>query len=341
MGRHSISAGTSAVVFRASRAIAACVIVLASLFVFPNGVPWLIAAWLAVYTWQVFRGRYGIVWLVGCLAVLLAKRLTPAPGLLLLMGAMLAVILLGALQVRRRSPSPSQWFAWSGVLGLWILWAGMAAGWYGATHCRHPLVFDPQRPVVCIGDSMTSCGIFGGYPSDLQELLTVPVANLGIGGITALDTVGKFNELLPKLASHHPQAVVIELGGHDFLRHFGRAATKSSLKEIIHAVRRHGAEPVLMEIPRDYLSDPFWGLEREIAREEDVELVPDTAMRIIFLRSTLLPPGCWLGEPYLTDETGIHPNARGRQILAGAVAEALERMYGSRIVKGGGAAQAK
>ena len=28
------------------------------------------------------------------------------------------------------------------------------------------------------------------------------------------------------------------------------------------------AEVVLMEIPRAYMSDPYWGLEREIAREE-------------------------------------------------------------------------
>ena len=63
------------------------------------------------------------------------------------------------------------------------------------------------------------------------------------------------------------------------------------------------------------------------------ELVSDTAMRRIFLRSTVFPPGTWLGEPYLTDETGIHPNQRGKQILAEHVAESLERMYGPQIRK--------
>ncbi len=63
------------------------------------------------------------------------------------------------------------------------------------------------------------------------------------------------------------------------------------------------------------------------------ELVPDTAMRRVFLRSRVFPPGTWLGEPYLTDETGIHPNDRGNQILADYVAEALERMYGPGIRK--------
>ncbi|MGA2257631.1 MAG: hypothetical protein ABSG53_23460 [Thermoguttaceae bacterium] len=80
-------------------------------------------------------------------------------------------------------------------------------------------------------------------------------------------------------------------------------------------------------------SDPYWGLERELAREEDVELASDTAMRRIFLRSTAFPPGSWLGEPYLTDETGIHPNELGKQILAEHVAETLVRMYGPRTRK--------
>ena len=88
-----------------------------------------------------------------------------------------------------------------------------------------------------------------------------------------------------------------------------------------------------MEIPRDFIGDPYWGLEREIARQEGVELLPDTALRKIFLRSTVFPPGSWLGKPYLTDETGIHPNERGNQVLAESVAAALERMYGPQIRK--------
>jgi hypothetical protein len=151
-------------------------ILVASLLAFPNAVPWLVAAWLLAYTLLVLFGRKGHICLGACAAVLVAKRLTPAPGLL----ALVAVIL---------------------------------------------------------------------------------------------------------------------------------------------------------EIPRAHMSDPYWGLEREIARQEDVELIPDTAMRTIFLRSPTFPPGSWRGEPYLTDETGIHANARGSQILAESVAEALQRMYGPRIRK--------
>jgi acyl-CoA thioesterase I len=177
---------------------------------------------------------------------------------------------------------------------------------------------------------MTSLGVQGGYPNTLQGLISLPVVNLGIGGISAKQTA---EEHLLKLSRLNPQVVVIELGGHDFLNGYTRASTKAYLKRIIESVRQIGAEVVLMEIPRAFISDPYWGLEREIARQEDVELVPDTAMRWIFLRSTVFPPGIWLGEPYLTDDTGIHANERGKQILAAHVAEALERMYGPRIRK--------
>jgi lysophospholipase L1-like esterase len=264
--------------------------------------------------------------LIGCLAVLIGKRLTPAPGLLALMAVMLVIVLLST--VRRGQLSISRRFVWLCMPVLWIAWAGMTVDWYAAAHCRHPVVLKADRPVACFGDSMTSLGVSGGYPGNLQALISLPVVNLGIGGISAKQTV---EEQLLKAAHLNPQVVVIELGGHDFLNGYSRASTKSYLKKIIDSMRQIDAEVVLMEIPRAFISDPYWGLEREIAREEDIELVSDSAMRRIFLRSTAFPPGTWLGEPYLTDESGIHPNQRGKQILAEHVAEALDRMYGPRI----------
>jgi lysophospholipase L1-like esterase len=246
------------------------------------------------------------------------------------MAVMSAIILFSICDVRRRRPVASRQFAWLSVLVLWIAWGGMALDWYAAAHCRNPVALSPDRPVVCFGDSMTSLGAHGGYPRNLQGLISVPVVNLGIGGISARQAA---DEHLLELTNLNPQAVVIELGGHDFLHGYSRASTKACLKSIIDTVRQAGAEVVLMEVPRDFISDPYWGLEREIARQEGVELVPDTALRKIFLRSTVFPPGSWLGEPYLTDETGIHANERGNQILAESVAAALEQMYGPRIRK--------
>jgi acyl-CoA thioesterase I len=308
----------------------------ASLLVFPNAIPWLIAVWLSAYSLLALFGRRGNLCLGACAAILVAKLVTPAPGILGLLAVMLAVVMIGMAIGRSGTATLSRRFAWLSALALWIAWSGMTVDWYAATHCRHPVVLRADRPIVCFGDSMTSCGLLGAYPRDLQKLVTLPVVNMGIGGISARQAV---EDHLPEVLRYNPQVVVIELGGHDYLRSYelpgySRASTKANLKAIINASRQIGAEIVLMEIPRAYMSDSFWGLEREIAREEDVELMPDTAMRTLFLHSPAMPPGIWLGGPYLTDETGIHPNALGNEILAEAVAGTLERMYGCGIRKG-------
>jgi lysophospholipase L1-like esterase len=197
---------------------------------------------------------------------------------------------------------------------------------------HHPVTLKGNQPIVCLGDSMTSLRVFGGYPGELQKLVSLPVVDEGTCGWSAKQMI-ETRSGMADVARHNPQVVVIELGGHDFLRFHGRAATKANLKRIIDASRKMGAEVMLMEIPRAYIYDPFWGLEREVAREEDVELIADTAMRTVFLHSPLLPPGSWLGKPYLTDEGGIHPNAAGNRVLAASVAAALEHMYGPAILR--------
>ena len=310
------------------RSILLCLASAISLLVWANAIPWMIAAWLLAYTLLLPFRRGELVCLSVCAVILVAKRLTPAPGLLVLLGVMFAIIAVRFWFRLKGQPVSSLRHAWLSVLVLWVAWAGMTYDWYAFSHCRHPVTLQPDRPVVCIGDSMTSLGLLGGYPDDLQKLIVPPVVNLGIGGISAQQAV---EEHLAHLLQYNPQVVVIEFSGHDFLRGHSRSSTKAYLETIIDKVREKGAEVVLMEIPRAYLSDPYWGLEREIARQKDVELIPDSAMRMLFLRSPTYPPGTWLGEPYLTDETGIHANARGQRVLAAAVATALERMYGPSI----------
>jgi lysophospholipase L1-like esterase len=185
-----------------------------------------------------------------------------------------------------------------------------------------------MQPVVCLGDSMTSMGDGrAAYPERLGEIIALPVVNLGRPGIDTRQAA----DSLPDLVRARPQVVVLELGSHDFLKGRSRAETKAGLEKIIVACQEIGAEVVLMEMPRGYMIDPFAGLERELAREYDLELVPDTAIRRLLLASPALPPGQWIGGPYLTEDDGLHPNDLGNRLLAGYVADALERMYGPAI----------
>jgi lysophospholipase L1-like esterase len=304
--------------------------VLVSLLTFPAALPWMVAAWLIGHTMMVCRGRAAWVPLGLCLIIVAVKRPYWSPPLVVL--AIFSVLVGGVnlLVGKRFAASGQRRWAWGGAALLWGLWMVTAVGWVRTSHCRRQVVLDPTRPVACIGDSLTS-GVrpHGGYPADLERLLAVPVVNLGQPGITADQAL----DLLPKLLDANPQAVVVELGGHDFLRGRTRDATRSHLEAIIAASQSAGAEVILMEIPRGFMVDPYGGLERELARTQGLELVPDSAIRSLVLWSPHAPPGMWTDGPHLSDD-GLHPNAHGNRHLARRVADALRRMYGDDILRG-------
>jgi acyl-CoA thioesterase-1 len=324
-----VKRGFAASVRRAARTLGIAAVVVGSLLTFPSAIPWMVAVWLLGHGWFVFRGRPGWLPLAGCAVVLLVKRIPWPPAVIALGIVMLAAGLLDVIRMRKGFTARRRRSAWIGLLALWIAWAFMAIDWHRGAHSARPLALHPTRPVVCLGDSLTA-GVapYGGYPKDLQELITVPVVNLGQAGISTSDAL----EQLPALAEAGPQIVVVELGGHDYLKGRSRAATKANLQRIIEASRRIGAEVVLMEIPRAFISDPYAGMERELAREHDLELVPDTPIRRLVLGSPVAVPGMWMGPSSHLSDDGLHPNARGNRVLAQGVAEALARLAGPEIL---------
>ena len=310
---------------RISRAVTLTTIVVISLLSFPSVVPWMIAFWLLWHSLAVARGKPGWVPLLACVAILLAKRVYWAPGIIAF--ACMALLVAVAYAARSRKALSSWRVTWIGPLCLWTVWTFVLLEWQAIARCDHAVVMDARRCVVCLGDSLTS-GLLPdrGYPEELKRMIRLPVVNLGQSGIT---TKGGLDHL-PRIAQAEPQVVVIELGGHDFLKGESRSATKANLQRLIQACRELGAEVVLLEIPRGFMTDPFAGLEREIAYEEDVELVADSAIRQLVLWSPVSPPGMWLPGSHLSDD-GIHTNARGNKFVARYVAGALERMYGQQI----------
>ena len=124
-----------------------------------------------------------------------------------------------------------------------------------------------------------------------------------------------------------PRIVVIELGGHDYLEGFSREDTSVRLTALIKAAREAGAEVVLFEIPRGFVRNPYRGLERELAHTYGLELVPDTAIRKLVLFADHGPLDGLTSAPPLSDD-GIHPNPEGCRMLAGYVANAIERICG-------------
>jgi len=317
---------------RIARLLASAALIVGSLVTFPAGVPWMIALWLSLATALMLQGRAGWLPLASCVLVIVVKRLDWPPGMWLLVAAMFVVGLLGA-RVRQLTDVPQRRrLTWVMMAFLWLAWVEMTWDWRRGTHADHAAPALDGRPVVCLGDSLTRNPPNGDYSAALAKLLAVPVINLGRPGISSQQA------LLPELVKTLPQVVVIELGGHDFnnddtfFKTESRAALKQNVQRFIAAARELDADVVLVEIPRGFITDPYAGLERELARKEDLELVADTAIRNLVLRSPAGPIGVWTGGPYLSDD-GLHPNARGDAYLAQRVAASLVQLYGRRILK--------
>lgn len=312
----------------AVRMFVLCGAVAAALLTFPQAVPWMIAFWLLCYSVATVRGGRGWLPLVLCAGVVLVKRIPWSVELGILAAVAIAVYAgnefarrAGAVRWRRR-------FALAGAAVVWVAWCGMALDWYMATHSKHRSALKGFGPVVCLGDSLTLMDeAKGGYPEQLNAMVRLPVINLGEAGIETKKGIAK----LPWILALRPQTVVIELGGNDFNNGRSRRSTKENLETLIRACREIDAEVILVEIPRGYMTDPYAGIERELAREYDLELVPDSVIRRMLLSSPVLPPGMWLGGPYLTQADGLHPNERGNEYLARRIADSLEFLYGPEI----------
>jgi acyl-CoA thioesterase-1 len=320
---------------RIVRGVAIAFLVIGSLLAFPAGVPGLIAVWLGCATGLALSGRTSWPALAGCLIVVVVKRFDWPPGLYCLAASFALGV---ACDLRWRGETDRRALRRRRIVllsFLWLAWGGFAWDWRRSYHASHAIASLDGRPIVCIGDSLTSYPPRGGYPASLKSLVRVPIVNLGEPGITSAEALKQ----LPKLKAARPQAVIIEVGGHDFLKDpswsktDGRRNAKRNLEQLILAARSQGAEAVIIEVPRGFVVDPFAGLERELAREYDLELIPDTAIRNFVLWSRSCPPGAWTEGPYLSDD-GLHPTSRGEEYLAEVVLASLVRLFGPTIKSG-------
>ncbi len=297
-------------------------VVSASLLSFPSVTAWMTAFWLGWHTWLAMRSRPAWLPLAACLALLVIKLVGRTPLMILFGFALLSI---AVVRYRQRSlPAGLSRLTFPGTIGLWVLWIGMLWEQHAIVTCNQPRLerADRERPIVCVGDSLTD-GLLpdGGYPDQLRDMVDLPVINEGFSGIATSQGL----DLMSRVLKHQPSIVVIELGGHDFLKGRSRQSTKANLLQMIDQCRAAGAEVVLMEIPRGFILDPFASLEREIAYEKDVQLVADTWLRQVVLMSPIAPPGMWMPNSRLSDD-GIHSNTRGSRTIARHVAHAIQAM---------------
>ena len=278
----------------------------------------MILGWLMIAGFRHFKNKSSWPTLAICLALILIKRVAWGPEM-----ALLLIVLAVAAGVDAMARRKASWTGWvrpvfGGLLAAWML---LAWHWHHDAHTPRRPVLLPDRPIVCLGDSLLS----GGFARILQQRLKVPVIDLAQGGITAHDGVKQ----LPEMRTHQPQAVIVELGGHDSLRGRTRDQAKDDLEQIILSARAIGAEVFLFEIPLGFVSDPYWGLDRELARAHGLELISDGAIRQLVYFSPFTPLGRWTGRVLSYD--GLHPNDAGNRFLADRLEASLVRVYGPAV----------
>lgn len=174
--------------------------------------------------------------------------------------------------------------------------------------------------IVCLGDSLTEgYGVAPerSYPSQLEALLRdaghagARVVNAGISGSTTASAVSRLRWQLRA----EPDVVILALGGNDGLRGLDLAQTRRNLSEAIALARSRGVRVLLagMKLPPNYGRDytrRFEAIYPALAEEHDVALIP-------FLLEGVA------AKPDLNLPDGIHPNARGYEIVVDNVLETL------------------
>jgi acyl-CoA thioesterase-1 len=169
--------------------------------------------------------------------------------------------------------------------------------------------------VLAFGDSVThgtGAGKGEDFPSLLSKSTGWKVVNAGVPGDTASEARGRIAGSLQK---HEPDLVIVELGGNDFLRRQSASQVKEHLREIVTAVRRSGAVPVLVAVPEFSVFGASVGslsdspIYEELAEEERILVIDDIFSEVLS------------DEGLRADR--IHPNARGYRQMARGIAEAL------------------
>jgi acyl-CoA thioesterase-1 len=182
-------------------------------------------------------------------------------------------------------------------------------------------LFGAAKPVlVCFGDSITAgYGVQPGksYPDALQRKLddagyNYKVVNEGTSGATTKDAVADLGSVLRL----HPQVVIVEFGGNDGLRGLPPDQTRHNLDAVLTALESAHVKVLLagITLPPNYGPDYIQAFEasfRELAAKHHTAFVPMIYKDLVRVPDTIQPDG-------------IHPTAKGAEIIAGTLMPELK-----------------
>ncbi|WP_271202332.1 arylesterase [Methylopila turkensis] len=180
-----------------------------------------------------------------------------------------------------------------------------------------------SRPIrlVALGDSLTAgygLGPREGFAPRLETALRarshdVRVANAGVSGDTAEAGAQRVDWSVPD----GTDGVIVELGANDMLRGLDPARTRAALTRILDRLKQRNIPAMLAgmraspNLGADYVRR-FDSIYPDLARERGLVLYP------FFLEGVV-------GDRTLNLQDGIHPTARGIDIVVEKITPSVER----------------
>lgn len=195
---------------------------------------------------------------------------------------------------------------------LWILLLLVACGDHEPS--SRPIL-PAGATVLVVGDSLvagTGASSAESWPARLAERTGWEVINAGVPGDTSADAQARLGALL---ASHQPDAVILAIGGNDFLRKLAADRTRANIEAMVAESRAVSAHVAILAIPAPSVGGALLGrlsdhaIYERIAEDQGIVLVADAVSRTLSR------------EDFRADR--IHANALGYAFLGARVADAL------------------
>ncbi len=182
----------------------------------------------------------------------------------------------------------------------------------------------PEQLILAFGDSL-----YAGYglkrgesmPAHVETLLrqegvNAKVVNAGVSGDTTSAGRKRLSFALDNLP-RKPNLVMLGLGGNDVLRQIPVAETRANMIAMLDELRRRNIPVVLtgMRAPPNLGPDYVASFDRmypELARQYRADLYPFVLAGVLGERRLMLPDG-------------IHPNAKGVDVMATQIAPFVAR----------------
>ncbi len=171
---------------------------------------------------------------------------------------------------------------------------------------------EEKQVIVAFGDSLTAgyeVAPHEAYPAILEKILIKEgwpyrIINAGISGDTTAGGVERITFVL----QHQPKIVILELGANDGLRGLPLSQIEQNLSIMIEQLKKAGVTVVLagMKIPPNYgkpYSSGFEQIYSTLVERYQLTLIP------FFLEGVA-------ANPFLTLPDGLHPTAKGYEIIA-------------------------